>query len=97
MNSRLWLVVASVFGFGGPGIATYLGNTDPSWCSEPFVGCLGAMFLFAVGGWLLGLVASAFSLRAEGKLRVVSWIMFAWNGIGVFLCVVLVLAIVLRR
>jgi hypothetical protein len=90
------LVVAVLLGFGGFGVAVYLGFTEPQWCNVGFAGCLGTMFWFALGGSVAGLIASCFSLKTTGLWRLASLLVLVCNATGMLLSIGVVLWFFLR-
>ena len=96
LDTDVWLAAAILFGFGGPAIAVLLMNSDSEWCSAPFVGCLGAAFVFASCGWLLGACASMPSLKIQGGWRVAAFGVAIWNLLGLGASVVIGLLVAIQ-
>lgn len=50
----------------------------------------------AVLGWMIGLVCAVKALGAEGKLRVMAWVLLIWNAFGSLLFFVVVATVASR-
>lgn len=45
----------------------YVNEYNPSWCSAGFAGCLGAMLVYAGGGFLLGACISIYAIHSNPR------------------------------
>lgn len=91
--SQKALLVATAFGGGGLLLGGIIAQWSSSLCSSGFFVCMTEMIVCAGIGWLAGFYASLYSLKCTGLWLIASWLVLAWNAMGLLLCIGVIFSI----
>lgn len=74
-------------------IAWFLYENDPSWCRQPYVGCLGMVIITGASCFTLGTGASLYAIRSDPMFPRLARALLIINVVGALPCLAVLIII----